>query len=250
METWEYRWDVEGVRPPLASYAKYDKSHRYDPFAQNDDKHEYEWLDSIGTEYSVPAVLAKYRETLGFPKRKRSPAHQLVGEGALREYMVENPSEPEDKTMNELGLAEPDQMSEVYDIRWQVIAVEIGEEDDVMRKDGFDQHKWHPNTVNGVAVEDGVVIGAGRIHYQPEDFLGDLMLSNMAVRSDRRKQGIGTALISFVETEAAKRFKDTSGVYLSARSEALSLYERAGYQKLFGRVRAGRSLIMMHKPLS
>jgi predicted N-acetyltransferase YhbS len=152
--------------------------------------------------------------------------------------------------MVEIGLAEPSQMPEVYDLRWQALAVETGEAGDILRKDGFDQNRWHPNTVNGVAVEDGVVIGAGRIHYQPESYLGDLMLSFMAVRNDRRNQGIVTSLFAFVEAEAAARFKDISGIYLSARLDALSLYERAGYKKLFGKVKDGRSLIMMHKPLS
>jgi hypothetical protein len=93
METWEYHWDTEGIRPPEATYAKYHKSHRYDKFTYNDDRHEHSWLDSNDTEYSVATILAKYREIRKLPKR--NAANLLVAE-ALREYIEETTLELED----------------------------------------------------------------------------------------------------------------------------------------------------------
>jgi predicted GNAT family N-acyltransferase len=96
-----------------------------------------------------------------------------------------------------------------------------------------------------VAVEDGTVVATCRL-------LGDgatIKLSRMAVAPSARRRGIASALLD--EAEQRARRQGAQRLALSAQTEALGLYERAGYSAYGDRfMDAGIEHLMMEKRLA
>jgi predicted GNAT family N-acyltransferase len=96
-----------------------------------------------------------------------------------------------------------------------------------------------------VAVEDGTVVATCRL-------LADgatVKLSRMAVAASARRRGIASALLQ--EAERRVREQGAQRLALSAQTDALGLYERAGYDA-YGRrfMDAGIEHLMMEKRLA
>lgn len=78
-----------------------------------------------------------------------------------------------------------------------------------------------PQAVHAVAITpDGEVIGTGRL-------LADGHIGRMAVLSDWRRRGVGTALLQGLIAEAGRR--GLARVFLHAQTTAVDFYARQGF---------------------
>jgi predicted GNAT family N-acyltransferase len=96
-----------------------------------------------------------------------------------------------------------------------------------------------------VAVEDGAVVATCRLLHEG----ATVKLSRMAVAASARGRGIASALLH--EAEQRAREQRAQRLALSAQTDALGLYERAGYVA-YGRrfMDAGIEHLMMEKRLA
>jgi GNAT superfamily N-acetyltransferase len=88
------------------------------------------------------------------------------------------------------------------------------------------------DTAHFAAVEDGNVIGAASVRREPPPWATEprptsWRLRGMATADDRRRQGIGTAVIAAAVGHVARHGGGL--VWCNARLGAVSLYERAGF---------------------
>ena len=105
-------------------------------------------------------------------------------------------------------------------LRWTVFV----EEQNVPPSLEVDEHD-SAGAVHALALLDGVPAGAGRlVLVEP----GVARIGRMAVVDDARGNGIGTALLRFLEDEARKR--GAKLFTLNAQVSARRFYEKAGYQ--------------------
>jgi AbrB family looped-hinge helix DNA binding protein len=75
-----------------------------------------------------------------------------------------------------------------------------------------------------VALFGGQVIGTGRLVEQ-QDGVG--RVGRMAVQAERRRQGVGGAMLAALEEEAVRR--GLRRIVLHAQEQAIGFYERVGY---------------------
>ena len=87
-------------------------------------------------------------------------------------------------------------------------------------RDGSDQE-----ALQLVAVDDGVVIGTCRMLIEPG---GTAKFARLCVRANARGRGIAGRLLAAAEAEARKAGARRIGMH--AQTDALGLYERAGYR--------------------
>jgi predicted GNAT family N-acyltransferase len=85
--------------------------------------------------------------------------------------------------------------------------------------DAFDVTAHHV-----VAVDNEQVVGTGRL-VELEDGVG--RIGRMAVKSERRRKGVGRAILAQLEAEATAR--GLARIVLHAQVQALAFYESAGY---------------------
>jgi len=105
-------------------------------------------------------------------------------------------------------------------LRWTVFV----EEQNVPPSLEVDEHDWS-GAVHALALFDGVPAGAGRfVFVEP----GVARIGRMAVVDEARGNGIGAALLRFLEDEARKR--GARLFTLNAQVSARRFYEKAGYQ--------------------
>jgi predicted GNAT family N-acyltransferase len=105
-------------------------------------------------------------------------------------------------------------------LRWTVFV----EEQNVPPSLEVDEHD-SSGAVHALALFDGVPAGAGRfVFVEP----GVARIGRMAVMDDARGNGIGAALLRFLEDEARKR--GARLFTLNAQVSARRFYEKAGYQ--------------------
>ncbi len=107
-------------------------------------------------------------------------------------------------------------------LRWKVFV----EEQHVPPSLEVDEHD-SSGAVHALALLDGVPAGAGRFVFVAP---GVARIGRMAVVHDARGNGIGTALLRFLEDEARKR--GAKLFTLNAQVSARRFYERAGYRAL------------------
>jgi ElaA protein len=106
--------------------------------------------------------------------------------------------------------------------------------------DGRDEGALHL-----VAVEDAAVLATCRVLRDG----ATVKLSRVAVAASARRRGIASALLR--EAEERAREQGAQRLALSAQTDALGLYERAGYRAYGGRfLDAGIEHLMMEKPLA
>ena len=114
---------------------------------------------------------------------------------------------------------DPEEMAAALALREEVFIVEQGVTPDGDR-DGRD-----PEAVQLVAVDtDGGLLGTCRLLVEPT---GTAKFGRLAVRAEARGRGIGAALLAEAEREA--RAAGARRMGLHAQTDALGLYERAGF---------------------
>ena len=107
-------------------------------------------------------------------------------------------------------------------LRWTVFV----EEQNVLPSLEIDEHDAS-GAVHALALLDGVPAGTGRfVVIEP----GLARIGRMAVIDDARGNGIGRALLRFLETEARRR--GVTRFTLNAQVSARRFYEKAGYQAI------------------
>ncbi|HEY2031497.1 MAG TPA: GNAT family N-acetyltransferase [Myxococcales bacterium] len=104
-------------------------------------------------------------------------------------------------------------------LRWTVYVEEQG----VRPSEEVDEHD-RTDAVHALALMDGVPCGTGRFIFEEP---GRAKIQRMAVVDDVRGQGIGRALLHFLEAEARKR--GARSFTLGAQVQARPFYEKAGY---------------------
>jgi predicted GNAT family N-acyltransferase len=104
-------------------------------------------------------------------------------------------------------------------LRWTVYVEEQG----VRPSEEVDEHD-RTDAVHALALMDGVPCGTGRFIFEEP---GLAKIQRMAVVDDVRGQGIGRALLQFLEVEARKR--GARSFTLGAQVQARPFYEKAGY---------------------
>lgn len=93
---------------------------------------------------------------------------------------------------------------------------------------------------------DGAVAGAVVL----EEASDHLLLDNVAVEPARHGEGIGRALLDFVEEEARRRGKPEVRLYTNALMvRNIALYARLGYAETGREVQAGFHRVFMAKPV-
>jgi predicted GNAT family N-acyltransferase len=105
-------------------------------------------------------------------------------------------------------------------LRWTVFV----EEQNVPPSLEIDEHD-SSGAVHALALLGGVPAGAGRFVFVEA---GLARIGRMAVVDDARGNGIGTALLRFLEDEARRR--GAGHLTLNAQVSARRFYEKAGYQ--------------------
>ena len=125
--------------------------------------------------------------------------------------------------MVEVRLAEKDaDRRTCLRLRWTVFV----EEQNVPPSLEIDEHDAS-GAVHALALFDGVPAGTGRfVLIEP----GVARIGRMAVIDDARGNGIGRALLRFLETEARER--GVTRFTLNAQVSARRFYEKAGYQAI------------------
>jgi predicted GNAT family N-acyltransferase len=115
-------------------------------------------------------------------------------------------------------------------VRHQVFVVEQG----VPIELELDERDDEDATDHLIAVDEGEVIGAGRLVEEPPGFEGvDVAdgpvghLGRLAVSERHRGLGLGVALVQAIEQRAQER--GLRVIYLSSQSHAVAFYERLGY---------------------
>ena len=114
----------------------------------------------------------------------------------------------------------PDEYEEYYFFRWELLRAPwnqpLGSERD--RYDAVARHLLGRN-------DSGEIVAVGRIHF-PESGLAQIRY--MATREDHRGLGIGSSILGRLEKVAIDR--GVQAIFLNARAEAVSFYERLGYK--------------------
>jgi predicted GNAT family N-acyltransferase len=131
------------------------------------------------------------------------------------------------------------ELSAALALRHEVFVVEqrVPVEDEI---DGRDDRALHL-----VAIEAGAVVATCRL--LPDG--ATIKLGRMAVAAPARRRGIASALLREAEDHARERAAQR--LALSAQTDALGLYERAGYTAYGGRfMDAGIEHLMMEKRLA
>jgi predicted GNAT family N-acyltransferase len=104
-------------------------------------------------------------------------------------------------------------------LRWTVFVEEQG----VRPSDELDAHD-KADAIHALASLDGVPCGAGRLIFTKPSVA---KIERMAVIDDVRGQGVGRALLQFLEAEARRRGATTLTLFAQVR--ARPFYEKAGY---------------------
>lgn len=133
-------------------------------------------------------------------------------------------------------VASDEDLPEMFALRHEVFVVgqDVPEE---LERDELDARCTH-----AVAVVEERIVGTGRL-------LPGGTIGRMAVAAEARRQGVGAAVLAFLEAQA--RAQRLPLVELHAQVHAAGFYERAGYIP-FGEVylEAGIEHQSMRKPLS
>ncbi len=106
-----------------------------------------------------------------------------------------------------------------YELRRQVFVVEQRVPAEIER----DEHD--EGALHAVALEDGEMVGTGRLVVQPG---GVGRVGRMAVRADCRRRGVGERILALLEDLARER--GLAEIELHAQAYVEPFYARAGYR--------------------
>jgi predicted GNAT family N-acyltransferase len=118
-------------------------------------------------------------------------------------------------------------------LRWTVFVEEQG----VRPSDELDAHD-KTDAIHALALANGVPCGAGRLIFTAP---GVAKIQRMAVIDDVRGQGVGKALLGFLEGEARRR--GATSLTLNAQVRAQPFYEKAGYAACGGQQDDGTGIL-------
>jgi predicted GNAT family N-acyltransferase len=131
--------------------------------------------------------------------------------------------------MPEFSLATPEQMADIFDLRWRVLREAQGRARGT-EQDDYDDPAFEHETVQGIVLMASKLVAAGRIH-RLEDDPTTLQVRYMAVRPRLTGMSLGSTLLRGLEVAAIDKFPDADLISLNARVTAKNLYTRAGYQQ-------------------
>lgn len=114
-----------------------------------------------------------------------------------------------------------EQYTKMYDLRFRVLREPWGEPRG-SEKASDDQLSTHAIVIN----QNEEVIATCRAHQSGEN---QIQLRFMAVCPDYQKQGLGKAILKYIETIAIETFKPTHQIILHAREPAVNFYKSHGY---------------------
>ena len=135
--------------------------------------------------------------------------------------------------MIEIRVAQgPKDVDQCLRLRWTVFVEEQG----VRPSDELDAHD-RGDAVHALASLDRVPCAAGRLIFTGP---GVAKIERMAVIDDVRGQGVGKALLAFLEGEARRRGATT--LTLFAQVHAQGFYEKAGYTACGGQFDDGTGI--------
>ena len=112
----------------------------------------------------------------------------------------------------------PDELDNCLRLRWTVFVEEQG----VRPSLEVDEHD-KTDAVHALAAAKGIPCGTGRVILRE----GVAKIGRMAVIDDVRGQGVGRALLAFLEDQARRR--GARSFTLGAQVAARAFYEKAGY---------------------
>ena len=98
------------------------------------------------------------------------------------------------------------------------------------KKKDFEYHFRNPSSIFALAEGAGLIIGyvAGIVYHGPKHAVGKIY--SMAVLSEWRKLGVGSALLNYFEREAMKRGSESATLEVRKTNRAaIGLYRRFGY---------------------
>jgi len=113
----------------------------------------------------------------------------------------------------------PDEYEEYYFFRWKLLRAPWSQ------PLGTERDRYDPVARHLLGRDNsGEIVAVGRIHF-PESNLAQIRF--MATREDYRGLGIGSSILARLERIAIDR--GIQAIFLNARTEAVSFYERLGY---------------------
>jgi ribosomal protein S18 acetylase RimI-like enzyme len=114
----------------------------------------------------------------------------------------------------------PGDYAEYFELRWRVLRAPWGEPPSAAR-DHLENDADHAVVRNG----EGHVVGVGRVHMVDEE---EAQVRFMGVEETYRGQGVGRALLTFLEEAASRR--GARRIVLNSRSNVVGFYEKLGYR--------------------
>ena len=116
----------------------------------------------------------------------------------------------------------PSDWAKYYQLRWTLLR-EPWQQPKGSEKDEYEDLAYHVMAI----VDGGDAIGVGRVHVSDDK---TAQIRYMAVIANRRRQHIGTDIITLLETKACEWGAKT--ICLNARNEAVGFYHNMGYLKI------------------
>ena len=114
----------------------------------------------------------------------------------------------------------PKEFEQYFRLRWEVLRKPWGQ------PEGSERDNMENETIHAAAfAEDGEIIGAGRLQFN-SDF--EAQIRYMAVSKRVQGEGIGSAVLCYLEEQAEKKGAKT--IVLDAREPAVPFYMKHGYE--------------------
>jgi len=109
-----------------------------------------------------------------------------------------------------------------FRLRWEVLRKPWGHEEGAVKGDDDDDDE--EESFHLMAIEDGRILGVGRLHAIEDS---RMQIRYMGVVAEAQGRGVGMGLMVGLEDEARRR--GASGILLHARASAVPFYEKNGY---------------------
>ena len=141
----------------------------------------------------------------------------------------------------------PTQWRAYYELRWRILR-RPWRQARGSERDELEEHAVHCL----VSISEGVALGVGRLHCDKDEGVGQIRY--MAVTPSHQGRGIGTLILSYLETQAFER--GLTCLRLNARTSALSFYQARGYtvtgpgHTLYGEIKHQRLEKWLKQPRS
>ena len=111
------------------------------------------------------------------------------------------------------------QFEEYYELRWRVLRKPWAQ------PRGSEKDEMENKSIHIMACNENKIVGVARLHFNSSK---EAQIRYMAVDEGYRKQGLGSMMLKRLEEIA--REKGASYIILNARENAVSFYEKNGYE--------------------